>query len=288
MPERTVPPGVADLMNRRRKAAEPNAIATYQPQELETVGADDVLDVSWAEVKRVLEETITTITHEGGLEDVKVSEAVLLISVALRDLASEEELVRRALERVPANNILTYLQAVLPGKVGTTAREAVTKRWQTEKDSAAVGKVAKDIKELRLALAGAIDEGIHNKLMQTDPDYQTLQERGRRIQEDQHQARAILAEVKDFIRIRDMDPDMRGRIKLKEKPQSSAWANFYRDKNLQPKLATTKDQPRADRLVSGLDVYIEKCEGELVDLRSRLQHLRDVEKRRIYSSSSQE
>lgn len=288
MSERTVPPGVADLMNRRRKAAEPNAIATYQPQELETVGADDVLDVSWAEVKRVLEETITTITHEGGLEDVKVSEAILLISVALRDLASEEELVRRALERVPANNILTYLQAVLPGKVGTTAREAVTKRWQTEKDSAAVGKVAKDIKELRLALAGAIDEGIHNKLMQTDPDYQTLQERGRRIQEDQHQARAILAEVKDFIRIRDMDPDMRGRIKLKEKPQSSAWANFYRDKNLQPKLATTKDQPRADRLVSGLDVYIEKCEGELVDLRSRLQHLRDVEKRRIYSSSSQE
>lgn len=282
MPERVVPPSVAALLQQRR-GAEPNAIATYQPQQpLDTIKATEVLDVSWSEVRRVLDETIVAITHEGGLEDVQVSEAVLLVSVALRDLAAEEELVRRALERVPKNNIFTYLQAVLPGRIGLAARTDITKRWKTEKDSAEVTKIVADMKELRLSLADAIDTGIHNKLMETDASYRALQERGWKIHEDQDPAQGILDEVKEYIRIKRLSSDEKYVYRIKNKPQSPNWESFYRSRDCQPQLSKTAATP--EELVVGLIAYVARCENQLTDLRAQMKHRRDVEKEKIYNN----
>lgn len=260
-------------------------ITTFDNRSLANTRPDDILDVNLEQVKRVLQEMILRIEHEGELETSDVADAILLVVTTLRHLVVDQELVRKSLARTPKANLIHYLISLWPSEGGAKIRKIISERSKTVKEERALDSLVQDITELRISLDEAVDNGIHRKLLSTNKEYLDFSRSVDKNEATLGQAEEILSGLHTLCSKMDL---VRNSEHWKECSNSfSDWVEFYVRLKCQPKLqyhfGFQTVQP--ENLVIGIKNLINELNAEIKETKDKMRYMRDQEKEKIYKKS---
>lgn len=236
----------------------------------------DEIQINWRDALRILDDALTSVSHEGQFRSSKVREALPLIEVALEALAESAGLAEQRLARSHVT-WFDQLFCYLPGSAGDRARLVFSAYQRDTVELARLNELIHKVRKYREDIATAIDTALNETLLNESEDYRELRVTMDRDHAEAGRAESLLLPVSGYVTGSGIE----------------AAVDFYVSRELSPMLPELdpgkgpqyKFQHNKEALNAGLRQHATELRARANVAESRMRAMRNELKAKIYGSS---